>query len=184
MARKSTAERNTRTNYSKRKSVYSFHSYAAIGSCVLFRYWFPCHGTPLLNRQEWRLAEAQHGGKFKLKFVRILMTHPVYKDGRSSRMSLFFHSLSFVTSLSPRILFSPKVFRQVAFRVFCQTFVKQFATHSWTIRWLIVNSVFTIYHSPIIHLIINVILNFYFFQYLQLESVIQYSLELHPYVNP
>jgi len=29
----------------------------------------------LLNGQEWRLAEAQYGGKFKSKFVRILMMH-------------------------------------------------------------------------------------------------------------
>jgi len=48
MARKSTAEENTRTNHSiraKRKSVYSFRSYAAIGLHVLFRCWFSCHGT-------------------------------------------------------------------------------------------------------------------------------------------
>jgi len=48
MARKSTVERNARTNRSiraKRKSIYSFRSYAAIGSRVPFRYRFPCHGT-------------------------------------------------------------------------------------------------------------------------------------------
>jgi len=31
-----------------------------------------------LGRQQQPLAEAQYSGKFKLKFVRILVTHPVY----------------------------------------------------------------------------------------------------------
>jgi len=37
-----------RTNHSiraKRKSIYSFRSYAAIDSRVPFRCWFPYHGT-------------------------------------------------------------------------------------------------------------------------------------------
>jgi len=31
-----------------------------------------------LGRQQQSLAEAQYSGKFKLKFVRILVTHPIY----------------------------------------------------------------------------------------------------------
>jgi len=36
----------------------------------------------LLNCQEWRLAEEQYRRKFKLKFVQILMTHPVLTHNR------------------------------------------------------------------------------------------------------
>jgi len=46
MARKSTSERNARTNHSvrtKRIDWLSFDSYAVIGSLVPFRCWFLCH---------------------------------------------------------------------------------------------------------------------------------------------
>jgi len=66
MARKSTAERNTRTNHGKsaeRKSVHSFHSYAAIGSRVPFRLIFVPWDTGL-----WLHSETSHDALMCLSF--------------------------------------------------------------------------------------------------------------------
>jgi len=65
------------------------------GSSIIFSVWcrrrghFECilETSDLLNRQEWRLAEAQYGRKFKLKFIRILMTHPVHLSLSNSAIS-------------------------------------------------------------------------------------------------
>jgi len=100
---------------------------------------------------------------------------PYIRTGAARERVFFFHSLrnkffaadfTFAESLSSSLL-----------RNICQVI------HSWTICWIFVNSIFTIYYSSIIHLITVLFWIFTFFNTYNSSQWFQFrhNLELHLY---